>query len=64
VMGLSFGTVSLAGGYIVAAGGYRAVFLVGAGLCVAASVVMGGMVRGERRAEKRTAPAPGETTAG
>jgi MFS family permease len=64
VMGLSFGTVSLAGGYIVAAGGYRAVFLVGAGLCVAASVIMGGMVRGERRAVKRAAPVPGETTAG
>lgn len=64
VMGLSFGTVSLAGGYIVAAGGYRAVFLVGVGLCVAASVIMGGMVRGERRAVKRAAPAPGETTAG
>jgi len=34
-MGLGFGTTSLAGGYIIAAVGYRPLFLLGVGLSLA-----------------------------
>jgi MFS family permease len=39
-MGFSFGSVSLVGGYIVAAAGYRVVFLLGAGFCAPGSALM------------------------
>ena len=44
-MGLSFGLVSLAGGYIIAATGYRSVFLVGLGLSAAGAALMLGIQR-------------------
>jgi len=39
-MGFSFGVVSLLGGYVVAAGGYRTLFTLGVGLTVISTVVM------------------------
>jgi MFS family permease len=39
-MGLSFGTVSLVGGYIAAARGYRVVFALGVGISIAGAVLM------------------------
>ena len=45
-MGLGFGTVSLAGGYVIAAWGYRRLFTFGIGLAVAGAIVMWGIVRG------------------
>ena len=44
-MGLSFGSVSLAGGYIIAATGYRSVFLIGVALSAAGAALMLGMLR-------------------
>ena len=43
-MGLSYGSVSLAGGYIVAAAGYRNLFLLGVGLSLAGAVLMWGIL--------------------
>jgi hypothetical protein len=40
-MGFSFGMVSLSGGYIVAAAGYRTLFALGSVLSVAAAMLMG-----------------------
>jgi len=53
-MSLGFGTISLGGGYIVAAAGYRRVFLVGLLFAVASAVVMWNFVRrhGERAAQQ------------
>lgn len=39
-MGFGFGSTSLAGGYIVAAGGYRSLFLLGVGLSTVAAALM------------------------
>ena len=47
-MGLGFGTLSLAGGYIIAALGYRSVFLVGAGLELVAAVVLWAILRKQK----------------
>jgi len=48
-MGLGFGTLSLAGGYIIAALGYRSVFLIGAGLEIVAAVVLWAILRKQKR---------------
>ena len=39
-MGLGFGSVSLAGGYLIAAQGYRTLFLIGVGLSTAGAALM------------------------
>jgi predicted MFS family arabinose efflux permease len=39
-MGLGFGSMSLVGGYVIEAQGYRTLFAVGVGLALAATVVM------------------------
>jgi predicted MFS family arabinose efflux permease len=39
-MALSYGSVSIAGGYIIAAWGYSRLFLLGVGLSLAGTVVM------------------------
>lgn len=52
-MGFGFGTASLAGGYLIAAQGYRTLFLIGAGLDVIAAAVLWWILK--QRA--RTAPA-------
>ena len=44
-MGFSFGSASLAGGYIIAAAGYRTLFLLGAGLSTAGAVLMWAILR-------------------
>ncbi|MEA3345037.1 MAG: MFS transporter [Chloroflexota bacterium] len=44
-MGLSFGSISLLGGYVIAARGYQTLFLLGAGLSMAAAVLMVGIPR-------------------
>lgn len=44
-MGLGFGSISLGGGYMAAAWGYRSLFLLGAGLSVAGAAVMWGITR-------------------
>jgi predicted MFS family arabinose efflux permease len=44
-MGLSFGSASLVGGYIVAAMGYRAVFGMGVGISVAGAALMWAILR-------------------
>jgi MFS family permease len=44
-MGFSFGSVSLVGGYVIAAAGYRTLFLLGAGLSVAGAVLMWAILR-------------------
>lgn len=44
-MGLSFGSVSIAGGYVIAAVGYRSVFLIGGVLSAAGAVLMWGIRR-------------------
>jgi MFS family permease len=46
-MGLSFGSFSLAGGYIIAAAGYRTLFALGAGLSIAGGVLMWAILRRE-----------------
>jgi predicted MFS family arabinose efflux permease len=57
-MGLGFGSTSLAGGYIVAAWGYRALFLLGAGLSAAAAGLMWSILKRSDLgiAEARAAP--------
>lgn len=57
-MGLGFGTLSLAGGYIIAALGYRSVFLIGAGLEIVAAVVLWAILRKQRDAVVATSPEP------
>jgi MFS family permease len=42
-MGLGFGSTSLAGGYIIAAWGYRRLFLIGVGLSLAGAMLMWGI---------------------
>jgi MFS family permease len=42
-MGMGFGSMSLAGGYIIASSGYETLFLIGAGLCTAAAAWMWGV---------------------
>jgi MFS family permease len=44
-MGLGFGSISLAGGYIIAAWGYNRLFLLGAILSVTAALLMGGLLK-------------------
>jgi len=44
-MGLGFGTTSLAGGYVIAAWGYRTLFLLGAGVAVVGAAVLWGTLR-------------------
>jgi MFS family permease len=44
-MGFSFGSMSLIGGYVVAAAGYRALFLLGIGLSTAGGVLMWAMLK-------------------
>ena len=44
-MGFSFGLISLLGGYIIAAVGYRSLFALGVGLCLAGTVLMWGVLR-------------------
>ena len=39
-MGLGFGTTSLAGGYVIAAWGYRSLFLIGTGVAVVGTAVL------------------------
>lgn len=53
-MGLGFGTLSLAGGYIIAALGYRSVFLVGAGLELVAAVVLWAILRKQKQSAATT----------
>jgi len=48
-MGLGFGTLSLAGGYIIAAFGYRSVFLIGAALEIVAAAVLWGVLKHQHR---------------
>ena len=58
-MGLGFGTTSLAGGYVIAAWGYRSLFLVGAGVAVVGTVVLWVTLR--RATAPRPAPEPERT---
>ena len=51
-MGFGFGSMSLAGGYIIAAVGYRNVFLLGAGLDLVAAVVLWGVLKQQARATR------------
>ena len=51
-MGLSFGSASLAGGYIIAAAGYRTLFLLGAGLSTAGAVLMWAILRRQNALRK------------
>ena len=39
-MGFSFGLISLLGGYVIAAGGYRSLFALGVALTTASSVMI------------------------
>ncbi|MGC9396168.1 MAG: MFS transporter [Anaerolineae bacterium] len=48
-MGFGFGSLSLAGGYIITEFGYRSVFLVGAGLELVAAAVLWGVLRKQKR---------------
>ena len=48
-MGFGFGTLSLAGGYIIAALGYRSVFLIGAGLDFVAAIVLWGVLKRQKK---------------
>ncbi len=47
-MGLGFGSLSLVGGYIIAALGYRSVFLIGAGLDFVAALVLWAVLRKQK----------------
>ena len=49
-MGFCYGSVSLAGGYIIAASGYRSIFTLGIGLSAAGALVMQGILRRHRSA--------------
>jgi predicted MFS family arabinose efflux permease len=59
-MSLGFGTISLSGGYIVAAVGYRRVFLLGALFALASAAVMWSLLR--RRKEQAAQQALREAT--
>jgi predicted MFS family arabinose efflux permease len=52
-MGLSFGSVSLVGGYLVAAMGYRAVFGMGVGISVAGAALMWVILRRQKIGKER-----------
>jgi MFS family permease len=54
-MGLGFGSISLAGGYIITATGYSNLFLVGIGLSTVATVVMWAILRSPLLHHRRTA---------
>jgi MFS family permease len=54
-MGLGFGTTSLAGGYVIAAWGYRSVFLMGAGVAAAGAALMWTALRHASRPEVHNA---------
>ncbi len=54
-MGLGFASTSFGGGYVIAAAGYRILFLVGAVLCAASSIAMWAIARREAR-HRRIAP--------
>lgn len=54
-MGLSYGSASLAGGYIIAATGYRSLFLVGASLSAAGALMMWGILKRRRSSAAATA---------
>jgi MFS family permease len=56
-MGLSYGSASLAGGYIIAATGYRSFFLIGVGLSAAGALVMWGILK-RRSTESPTTAIP------
>ncbi len=51
-MGFGFGTLSLAGGYVIAALGYRSVFLIGAGLDFIAAIVLWAVLKQQKHAAK------------
>jgi len=53
-MGLGFGTTSLAGGYIIAAVGYRTLFLLGVGLSLAGAAYLWILLKRRAGALKRT----------
>jgi len=55
-MGLSFGSASLSGGYIIAAAGYRTLFLLGAGLSTAGAVLMWAILRRQDALRKASIP--------
>ena len=55
-MGLSFGSASLAGGHIIAAAGYRTLFLLGAGLSTAGAVLMWAILRRQDALRKASVP--------
>ena len=54
-MGMGFGSTSFGGGYLIAAAGYRSLFLLGVGLSVVAAAVMWGILR--RQSSMATADA-------
>lgn len=54
-MGFGFATTSFGGGYVIAAAGYRVLFLVGAALCAAAGAAMWAIARRETR-QRHTTP--------
>jgi MFS family permease len=56
-MGLGFGTTSLVGGYVIAAWGYRSLFLLGAGVAMIGAAVMWGTLR--RVTMRSRSPEPG-----
>ena len=49
-MSFGFGLMSLAGGYIIAATGYRSLFLIGAGICAVAALWLSGVLACKRGA--------------
>ena len=61
-MGSGFSSTSIAGGYIVAATGYRALFALGIALSLAATAIMWGILRHASRASARDPAAAPEPT--
>jgi MFS family permease len=57
-MGFGFGSMSLVGGYIIAAIGYRNVFLLGAALDLIAAVVLWGVLKKQTRLKEAQIRAP------
>jgi predicted MFS family arabinose efflux permease len=55
-MGLSFGSVSLVGGYVAAAMGYRAVFGIGVGVSVAGAALMWAILRRQKTVKESLLP--------
>jgi len=61
-MGLSFGLVSLLGGYVIASAGYRSLFMLGVGLSAASAGLMWGVRRRlDAGSVEALAPAVGQT---